>query len=186
MGAHLLTLAELSPTLSHLLSAWCARQLAQTHLGAALLPHLRALAEQVEAALDLPELAGASAPWDDIGDLAQYPGYAALGSGQQPLDRRGAGAQLWSRLDPTPPLHEGHPRPVSGLDRPAEPPLHGALREQVVSVIADLRLGLRIEGRYRGELPEGLDGRLFAPLDDAIQGRRAWIRAPRVSVAPVG
>ena len=168
MGAHLLTLSELCPTLLHLASEKSIAQLAQTYLGRSLVRNIRTLADEVQALLGSPPAPPTDAEDDDHGDLARFPGYAVMAAEHLGSEDREAGVQLWSRLDPlsSPPAQVIEVRP-----EPEESPAHAALKAQVVALINDLRQGLRIEARYRA-LPVDLDARLFAPLDAAVRRRR--------------
>lgn len=168
MGAHLLTLSELCPTLLHLASEKCIAQLAQTYLGRSLARNIRSLADEVQGLLGTTTGPAPPLDDDDSGDLTLYPGYAVMAAEHLSCADREAGVQLWSRLDP---LSSPPAQIIEVLAEPEESPAHSALKTQVVALINDLRQGLRIEARYRA-LPVDLDARLFAPLDAAVRRRR--------------
>lgn len=168
MGAHLLSLAELSPILLHLAAESSVSQLARTYLGRSLARRIQSLADEVQEMLGLGVGLDAQGIDDDIGDLSIYPGYAAAASEHRRRGERETGVQLWSRIDPMS-AAPADPRLVAA--EPDESPAHTALRRQVVALLSDLRQGLKIEARYRA-LPPDLDARLFAPLDASIRRRR--------------
>lgn len=168
MGAHLLTLSELCPTLLHLASEKCIAQLAQTYLGRSLARNIRSLADEVQTLLGSPVEAPDEAAGDDAGDLARFPGYAVMAAEHLGSEDREAGVQLWSRLDP---LSSPPAQIIEVMPEPEESAAHAALKTQVVALVNDLRQGLRIEARYR-PLPVHLDAQLFAPLDAAVRRRR--------------
>lgn len=168
MGAHLLSLSELSPALLHLTSSSCVAYLGRTHFGRSILPRLRALSDEIERALDEKSGGGPSLE-DELGDLSRYPGYAEMAVQFRQRAQRQAGVLLWSRVDPLP-MEPAPCAPPS--DRDGESPERRALRVRAVSLLTDLRQGLRLESTYRQGLPADLDTTLFAPLDGAIRRRQ--------------